>query len=1308
MKKFMLIIAIAVSLFGNSGSDAKSSGLVGYWTFDGGNANDLTGNHNGTIVGSGVTFPAGKVGNAVNFSVGTSFIRIPSFNTTNITVEAWVNSTKSGYYTSMVTKNYHPSTWSSPWTAWSLWFNENSANPGTIASQWATSSPDAVSLNQWYHMAFTYDGTTVKVYVNGLLKSSAATAGGPIVQTAGNIHIGKPEFANHSFTGSIDEVAIWDNALPGTEILRHYQNGLSGIGYLTAPTVQTDSVANVTISSATVMSEVVAENGSYVTERGVCWNTAGNATISDSRTFDGTGAGTFTSEITGLYAGSDYYVRSYAINSTGTSYGDELVFSTPDNPEGLVAYYSFTGNTNDESGYGSDAQNFGAVPAADRYASLNSAYSFNGTPNWMDIGDIDVLNPHLSDVSVSVWIKTTQQIPGEGARIYSKGTHGGTQPGYAVMLYPGQNGKTAFIFGIDGHEHIVLSNSVVNDGKWHLITGIADRDGNAQLYIDRVKETSQVSISPHALSDLASSTYNASIGVSYCTNGIPGALSEYFNGTVDEVRVFMRALSQQDVDQLYANYLPPEGLSGWAENMYNVLTWDTSEYGRLEKVRVFKDGAFLDEVIIDGPEDSLFNDTNVIPDSVYQYSITSVDTLGNESIKSQAVDVTAIFIPFTDTGAVLENVAAGALEWGDYDNDGDLDLVVLGILQGSYPYYPVSIIYRNDAGVLNDISAAIIPAGRSSADWGDFDNDGDLDLLVSGHDTDLVTHTIIYRNDEGNFTDINAGLTGIQWGQAAWGDYDNDGDLDILLNGQNSGSYYVARIYRNDMGTFTDINAGLIGGYGATADWGDFDNDGDLDFMITGNSGAGVFSKIYRNDADSFTDIYSDITGIRYGSVSIADYDNDGDLDILISGDIGSNYLTKIYRNDGEIFVDINAGLPDIYYGGAEWGDYDNDGDLDLFLSGYDGTVRRTDVYRNEERVFVAINAQFTGVGASMAVWGDYDNDGDLDIAVAGDTGSGMTTRIYQNNCVTPNTAPSSPANLTFVQDEIGLHFSFDPASDSETPAAGLSYNIDIDIGDGIIKTASSDLTTGYKRVPSMGNVQHNTTWTLDIEAPPETIPQQIFDMIWKVQAVDNCFAGSSFASNNDIVMTRDLITVPKETMVATDVLTWEYYMPADSIAGYTLQLSGDSLFTDSFEIFMPKAKDYKAVYIGIDLLTLGVTDSLVNNERYFWRVKPEHVNPVENPTGFKKVPDSFIYDPIYSAPSPVSISVEGNYVTLSWGTGKEAEKGMLYNIYASDDPHAAFPAGWTLVNSVTGTSYVLNSAVKKKFYCVTAAGSLK
>jgi hypothetical protein len=826
-------------------------------------------------------------------------------------------------------------------------------------------------MNQWHHLAFTYDGTTVKMYVNGAEKSSYIPAGGSITQTAGNIYIGKPEFANHSFTGSIDEVAIWDNALPGADILKHYQNGLLGLGYILAPTVATDSLTNITLTSAVTGGNITSDGGSEVTARGVCWNTTGNPTTADFKTEDGTGTGVFTSTLTGLSAGTTYYVRAYSVNMIGTSYGDEISFTT----------------------------------------------------------------------------------------------------------------------------------------------------------------------------------------TSY----------------------------------------------------------------------------------------------------------------------------------FTDINAGLENVDQGSAAWGDYDNDGDLDL----ILSGGTDSGSITKIYRNDNGIFIDINAGLTGSEIGSADWGDFDNDGDLDILLTGRDGTGSPFSKIYRNDNGVFTDISADLTAVEWSSASWGDYDNDGDLDILLTGRNGSGISISKIYRNYNGTFIDINAGLTGVSHSSAAWGDYNNDGCLDILLTGYTGTDWISKIYRNEGNEvFTDINAGLIGVEIGSADWGDYDTDGDLDILLTGySSSSGRISKIYRNDSGVFKDIKAGLTGVEFSSTAWGDYDNDGDLDILLTGYSTSFGRiTKIYRNDNGVFTDIYADLTGVDYSSVVWGDYDNDGDLDIVVTGSIGFGASSKIskiYRNNCTVPNTIPNSPSNLAFDQDANGLHFSFDTATDAETPSAGLSYNIDIDIGDGTIKTASSDLTTGRRRLSGMGNIQQNTSYTLHAQAPPETIPQQLFDMIWKVQAVDNCFAGSAFATKNDIVMTRDLITVPKETMVATDALTWEYYMPADSISGYTLQFSGDSLFTECFEAFMPKSKENKAVYIGIDLNTLGVTDSLENNERYFWRVKPEHVSSIENPTGFKKVPDSFIYDPIYSAPSPVSILVEGNYITLQWGTGKEGEKTMLYNVYSSDDnPNAVFPAGWTLVNS--------------------------
>jgi hypothetical protein len=110
---------------------------------------------------------------------------------------------------------------------------------------------------------------------------------------------------------------------------------------------------------------------------------------------------------------------------------------------------------------------------------------------------------------------------------------------------------------------------------------------------------------------------------------------------------------------------------------------------------------------------------------------------------------------------------------------------------------------------------------------------------------DILLGNIIYRNNgNSTFTDINAGLSYVGLGSVAWGDCDNDGDLDILLSGGGN-----SKVYRNNgENTFTDINAGLQGVTKSSAAWGDYDNDGDLDVLITGYSGSNNISKVYRNN----------------------------------------------------------------------------------------------------------------------------------------------------------------------------------------------------------------------------------------------------------------------------------------------------------------------------------------------------------------------------------------------------------------------------------------------------------------------------
>ncbi|MCP4540531.1 MAG: DUF11 domain-containing protein, partial [Chloroflexi bacterium] len=356
---------------------------------------------------------------------------------------------------------------------------------------------------------------------------------------------------------------------------------------------------------------------------------------------------------------------------------------------------------------------------------------------------------------------------------------------------------------------------------------------------------------------------------------------------------------------------------------------------------------------------------------------------------------------FTNVSTDLIGVSASSVAWGDYDTDGDLDILLAGYTDSGR----VSRVYRNDGGdIFTDISVDLVGMTGSVA-WGDYDNDGDLDILLAGY-TGSIYVSKIYRNDGTDiFTDISADLARVIYSSVAWGDYDNDGDLDILLTGYSTLGR-VAKLYRNDgADTFTDVSTDLIGVEKGSVAWGDYDNDGDLDILLTGFTGSRYVSKVYRNDGrNKFTDISANLTEISNSSVAWGDYDNDGDLDILLAGHSTLGRVAKVYRNDGKnVFTDISAGLVAVT-GSVMWGDYDNDGNLDILLTGSSDSDRITKIYRNGGGdTFTDISADLSEVSYSSAAWGDYDNDGDLDIIFTGEDALNLpVTKIYRNeDCVT-------------------------------------------------------------------------------------------------------------------------------------------------------------------------------------------------------------------------------------------------------------------------------------------------------------------
>lgn len=299
---------------------------------------------------------------------------------------------------------------------------------------------------------------------------------------------------------------------------------------------------------------------------------------------------------------------------------------------------------------------------------------------------------------------------------------------------------------------------------------------------------------------------------------------------------------------------------------------------------------------------------------------------------------------FTDTNANLTGIFNSSVAWGDYNNNGSLDFIAAGSY--TYPIFTgITTVYTNDwTDDYTAVNLNILGVYSGSVQWGDYDNDGDWDLLVTGRKSynPNIYLTAIYRNDGNNvFREINAGLTNLQFSKAQWGDYDNDGDLDILVIGRTNSYAGTSKIYRNDgNNVFTDINADLAQVFWGSIAWGDYDNDGDLDVLLAGRlhvSTDEFAAAIYRNDgSDVFTDIQAGLTGTEKGSVAWGDYDNDGDLDVLLTGvGVWPNIINSIYENCGsDVFLLIEDRLLDIYESNTKWGDFDNDGDLDLVMTG--------------------------------------------------------------------------------------------------------------------------------------------------------------------------------------------------------------------------------------------------------------------------------------------------------------------------------------------------------------------------------------
>ena len=384
--------------------------------------------------------------------------------------------------------------------------------------------------------------------------------------------------------------------------------------------------------------------------------------------------------------------------------------------------------------------------------------------------------------------------------------------------------------------------------------------------------------------------------------------------------------------------------------------------------------------------------------------------ISNISSSQTFVKITDTSNPIvTDPGHPINSYVGCA--WIDVDNDGWLDLYVC---QRS--------VYRNmhNGNFQKMITGLEENTIGFSTTWADYNNDGFIDCFVTA--TSSAKSFLYKNNGNGTFTKITTGAiadstynTG--WG-CTWGDYNNDGNVDLVIAAANNFGivHHPSRFwYNNGDGTFTKIDTTqftMLNAPYTCPSFYDYDQDGDIDLFIGSGPATGTPARdyLYRNllkeiGSPSLQRIDTSVIGTDLvdGQVwNFIDYDNDGDLDAYLT-----NYgrVNNLYRNEGNgYYVKMTqAQVGNIVNGGTlnlanVWGDFDNDGYIDCFVT-RDASGNRF-YHNNGDGTFTNMDtisiANVTGnhFGASA---GDYDKDGKLDIFVTGPT-PGLYRNIFPNN----------------------------------------------------------------------------------------------------------------------------------------------------------------------------------------------------------------------------------------------------------------------------------------------------------------------
>ena len=520
-------------------------------------------------------------------------------------------------------------------------------------------------------------------------------------------------------------------------------------------------------------------------------------------------------------------------------------------------------------------------------------------------------------------------------------------------------------------------------------------------------------------------------------------------------------------------------------------------------------------------------------------------------INAQPIPVNWEIVTNPLTLGTLPMTASGQQIWGDYNNDGNLDMFIIAV-QGN----PFSALYKNNGdGTFTESLTDVTPLTLSSAVFFDYNNDGNLDLLIAGSadGTTSAALTELYKNsgapDYNFILDENASFVGIS---AEGGDnntrlieavdYNNDGWVDVFLSGnagstwEVSGNSRVVALYRNNHGTFelvtTPVNGteNFVSMNGGGIHCGDVNNDGFADMIVSGyvDSDIQTVTDLYINNGDGTFSYYENsrsiFTGQMQGETFFVDVNNDGYMDIVEVGrDVNNGWanFANMFINNHDLTFTKVPGIASNLIGGSAvvaTGDINHDGLTDIAISGWGPNM--TFFYNNDNESFLVnpITPDKARARSGCINLVDFDNDGDLDFSIFGyrDGGAGTAEDptwpdyLLKNvlaEGLTSNVAPSAPTNLNVMQEGENVVLSWDKATDDNTPADALRYNVFIKAKSGnfVYTYFPVDITNGWLKTSGVRPFISGTSITLK--------GLNAMDYIFGVQAIDNGNMGSAFTT---------------------------------------------------------------------------------------------------------------------------------------------------------------------------------------------------